>query len=456
MAGPDRYENVGSGIDVTILQLAPSATSAHFYAIGHALIVGGSSPNAVDFFEVSDLTIDCNLGGYSGTAACGAVRVMGNHAKVRRIRVKNWGTLSTSRPCFVITAVTGNPGGAGGLNGVEDCGIEECIADAPYSVSNTGPVTIFHAGGPETASENVSGYGIAPYIRNCFADGGQASPFPNQIQGVSMAWCKAGVVEGNQVHNMMYGGPFQQAMNAQDVVARNNWCKNVNKGIVFGGLGASRGSGALSVTAGVATVSLANSGLALGDIVMLTSSGAFNGIVVTVASANSSQFTFNTALSGSDTVTVNKVFGITESLVIEGNTVELATATSGQLIGIHTQDFAATGVLQGNPAAYVFQSVIVRDNKIRYLDGTPPASGYVGYGIQVNSAANLIVRNNVVDSEPANPIQNARCGSVSYFNNLTSNGTLIQGWDGDTGTLYDELSTEIDDALVIGLFNRKS
>lgn len=450
---------VGSGIDVTILQLAGSASAAHFYAIGHALTTG-SSPNSIDFFEVSDLTVDSNLGAFSaGSAAAGAVRVMGNHAKIRRIRVKNWGTKSTSRPCFVAAVITANPGVTGGLNGVEDCGIEGCIADTPYSISNTGPVTIFHAGGIETASENVTGYGVAPYIRNCFADAGQTPPSAViEIQGLSIAWCKAGIVEGNQMHNMTYGGPFQQTTSAQDIIARNNWCKNVNKGVVLGSMGASRGSGALSVTAGVATVGLTNSQLAVGDIVVLSSSsggGIFNGIVVTVASVNSSQFTFNTTLSGADTVTVYKVFGVTESVLIEGNTVELATATTGVLIGIHNQDFAATGVLQGTPPAYVFQDVIVRDNKVRYLDGTPPAPGYVGYGIQVNSAANLIVRNNVVDSEPANPIRNNRCGSVTYFNDLTSNGTLIQGFNADTNTSYDELSTEADDALLMGFFNRK-
>jgi hypothetical protein len=70
---------VGSGMDVTTLQIAnrqTGSTSARVVAVGHALTAGSPShANLVDFAEVSDLTIDCNLGAQTGTAiACGAVR----------------------------------------------------------------------------------------------------------------------------------------------------------------------------------------------------------------------------------------------------------------------------------------------------------------------------------------------------------------------------------------------
>ncbi|MGH7968755.1 MAG: hypothetical protein ACREIC_08520, partial [Limisphaerales bacterium] len=66
---------VGSGVDVTTLQLAGSSSNAHLYAIGHAVSPGGL-PNLLDYFEVCDLTIDCNLGASTGAStASGAVRV---------------------------------------------------------------------------------------------------------------------------------------------------------------------------------------------------------------------------------------------------------------------------------------------------------------------------------------------------------------------------------------------
>src|SRR5438552_13618862 len=81
---------VGAGIDVTTLQLVGTATAnKHYFAIGHPFSSGGS-PNPMDYFELSDLTVDCNLAGTSNTVACGAVRVAGKHARVRRIKVINW------------------------------------------------------------------------------------------------------------------------------------------------------------------------------------------------------------------------------------------------------------------------------------------------------------------------------------------------------------------------------
>ena len=50
---------------------SPSGTNAHFFAIGHRLNDGESTPSPapVALAEVSDLTVDCNLPN-SGTVAC--------------------------------------------------------------------------------------------------------------------------------------------------------------------------------------------------------------------------------------------------------------------------------------------------------------------------------------------------------------------------------------------------
>jgi hypothetical protein len=190
---------VGSGIDVTVLQLAGGSANAHFYAIGHPVSTGSgpSLANLLDYFEVSDLTIDSNLGAFTGSSpACGAVRVMGNHARVRRLKLINWGTAASSRPCFVVSLVT-----ASDVAWVEDCGIEECIAINPASASssppatNTGPMTVFHAGGTEAPPLTPLADGVAPFIRNCFVDAGESSPFSPEIRGLSMAWCKAGIIK---------------------------------------------------------------------------------------------------------------------------------------------------------------------------------------------------------------------------------------------------------------------
>jgi len=215
---------VGSGIDVTTLKLVnTAATTQRVYAIGHPL-----SSSTVDFFEVSDLTVDCNLSGVSGTTStAGAVRVMGNHSRVVRVKVKNWGNKSTGTPRFVMAMLTGDP--SNNVTGVVNCGIEECIALSPHS-SAVGPMTVLHVGGKETAGTSEEAFGLGPYIRNCFVDCEQTTDFTKDFRALSIAWCKGGIVEGNQVHNAKYGGPYQTATGARDVVVRNNVYRNVYKG----------------------------------------------------------------------------------------------------------------------------------------------------------------------------------------------------------------------------------
>ena len=298
---------VGSGVDVTVLQLASSSTNnTNYYAIGHALSSSGQ-PKSLDLFEVSDLTIDCNFTAFTASSvACGAVRVLGNHARIRRLKLINWGSNdATNRPCFVVSAVT-----ATDLVWVEDCGIEECIAVSPAAGGNTGPVTVFHAGAVESPQLTPQNYGVAPYIRNCFVD---ASPSTLEIRGLSMGWSKAGIIEGNQVHNLTYG-VFQQATSTQDLVIRNNWFKNVNKGVLVGNKGAASTNGTLGKTGSVATVTISGGhNLSIGDFALLNTSGAYNGLVVTVlpTSFSSTVFKFNTSnASSSDTVnSVQKVWG---------------------------------------------------------------------------------------------------------------------------------------------------
>jgi hypothetical protein len=117
---------VGSGINVTTLQMVGAATTnKHYFAIGHPFSSGGQ-PNLMDYFEISGLTIDCNLAGATTQTACGAVRVMGNHARVRQIKVIKWGNKASAPACFVIAVITADPASA--VTGVTDCGIEECIA----------------------------------------------------------------------------------------------------------------------------------------------------------------------------------------------------------------------------------------------------------------------------------------------------------------------------------------
>ncbi len=110
----------------------------------------------------------------------------------------------------------------------------------------------------------------------------------------------------------------------------------------------------------------------------------------------------------------------------------------------------------------MFGDVVIRNNKIRYIDGrtqnAPTGQPMAGTGIQVARAQNLIVQNNVVEIIPAHPLQNFRCaavnGGVKYFNNQTPVGLLVQGYEANYGFNYSELATEAEDAFIMAYLER--
>jgi hypothetical protein len=91
---------------------------------------------------------------------------------------------------------------------------------------------------------------------------------------------------------------------------------------------------------------------------------------------------------------------------------------------------------------------------VRYVDGLPGNAN----GIRVVNAKNLLVRENVVDVTPADPLTNKNCESVDYFENRTPAGKLLRGYN-DTGSSstafsYNELETEAEEAFILGFLKR--
>jgi hypothetical protein len=444
---------LGSGVDVTTLQLVNAGANQTYYAIGHAL---GSSTKA-DYFEVDNLTIDCGLPTGVPSVACGAVRILGDYVKIRRIRAKNWGTTSTARPCYVFALITALPDS--GVAQTSGSGIEDCIVKDPSSsASNTGPGTALHVGSDEEASITNEGFAKGPYIRNCFVDCGVTTPsITGKYRALSMGWCQGGTVEGNQIFNTDIGGPYQDKRSTRDIIVRGNYFKNVARGPWWnlGVLGSELGTSGSFVRSGnVATVSgVSVQGLAVGDRVKIVTSSpaSYSGayVVLTVQSSPA-QFTVNTPVTDPDTdatvTSLKKVFGVSRA-IIEGNEIELAPGVAS-LAAAYIDDNNSTSYPEAPD--YVHGDIFIRDNKSRYIDGVTP-TGTSDLAIQINGAKNLAISNNVIDSANTKPMQNQRCGSVEYFNNKTPAGLLIQGWNIDTSKKYDELETDAEDALILAM-----
>jgi hypothetical protein len=455
---------VGAGMNATTLQLvnanANSPNYSQYFAIGHALTTGSpAAPNPLDFCEVSDLTIDCNLTAQSGNAvACGAIRLMGNHVKVYRVRAINWGTKTSQKSCFVIAVLTGDR--SAGLTEQANVGISDCVAEFPDGNGTAAPITVLHVGGKEAGASDAEAFGKAPYIRNCFVDcGSLASPLTADIRALSMGWCRAGIVEGNHVHNVQFGGPYQEITSTREIVVRNNSYKNVVRGpyLKLGRVNGSVGSGTVSGSGSVATVTLtspATHAFGVGDHIKLTPPPLAGEILVEITEVPSqSSFRYKSALSGSPVslTSVQKVLGA-GNVLVEGNVIELATGGTVEIPAIHVDDGKSdtTPDSSVDTPAYVHTEAIVRSNKIRYLNGDFETS-FKGVGVRVSGSRNAIIRDNVVESGPMNPIKDFRCGTVKYSNNKTPAGALIQGYNGVTNQKYSELETEAEDALVLTL-----
>jgi len=462
---------VGSGIDVTTLKVTgaqdPGSGTRHYWAIGHDLGSGGSR---LDYFEVCDLTIDCDLATQGNSAiAIGGVRLLGSFARVRRVKVVNWGTRSSNLTCLVLAMITADP--IVSTDETKGMSIEECILIDPYEglaplPTNPGRVNVLHVGLKADSGGNLEGEGIGPVIRNCYIDCGKfaalnpaKNPLDFDIRALVMGACKGGVVEGNEIHHVRIGGPYAEKSTIASIIVRDNTYHNVRTGpilmdgqksgttialssVVF----AASGSG-YEVTATTSS----DHKLKLGDRVELVCSpGSLDGLFLVTEIVDQTSFKYfspgptDTLTSG----TLEKVFG-TGKVIIEANTMQLGNDSDGD-VAVQIDDDA----LSSQMPDHVHGDVIVRQNAVSYVDEVFD-SGFTGSGVHVRGAKNVHVRDNVVEVQPTNPLQDLRCGSVNYFNNQGPDGTLIRGYKDDTDQLYNELETDAEDALVLALFNRR-
>ena len=139
---------------------------------------------------------------------------------------------------------------------------------------------------------------------------------------------------------------------------------------------------------------------------------------------------------------------------MEANTFELADLVIGEWgappAAVILSDGVTGQILIPQPPPYVFGDIVVRDNSVRYVDGTTGLY-FSGIAIQVASAKRAILEGNVVECVPPNPISHARSGVLEYFNNSTPSGSLIRGYDSAATTQSSELTTAVEDAYLISI-----
>jgi hypothetical protein len=295
----------------------------------------------------------------------------------------------------------------------------------------------------QTPPATGAGGFITALFQCCSADGGTAA-----------------VVETNRFINTAVAGPYHDTWSSKDITIRNNYHRGVVTG-PYQNLG--------SIDSLRNDISLSNNGL--DSVAILTSQsnhyvvsgetiwvqGArfapYNGFfVVTRLSPTQLQYEMASIPGGSSpypSASYGRLWQLGR-IIIENNWIELAlnilSSGYGPPIAIDFYNSNANVV----PPTFLTLQAVIRRNQIQSLDGVVDGSGFPT-GIWPNNCANGIVEENVIDLNSVNngpAVRQAYSGSVSYFNNETSSGNLIQGNNWNTGLYLDELSTNLDLALV--------
>lgn len=228
---------LGAGSDVTILKLMGAGVvkvgndlvEQHYHAIGMPVVPAVGSTTAISplkHFEVSNLTIDCNMDGQPfrgptstyAKVACGAVRILGSHCRIQNIKTINWGTRSLKESCFAISVIgaSGTPSDASSqpiVNEGFSNGIVDCIAVQPCQNCSR-ETTVMHMAGVKNAGNHAQGFHCGSVIRHNFVDCGFRGADGRPIPGAFISSATSTIVGSTctfvsiRPHNVSRDGGF--------------------------------------------------------------------------------------------------------------------------------------------------------------------------------------------------------------------------------------------------------
>lgn len=92
------------------------------------------------------------------------------------------------------------------------------------------------------------------------------------------------------------------------------------------------------------------------------------------------------------------------------------------------------------------------ENRLIHFEGNPSGPAL---GLAIQGVSEVISRQNIVDLGSPMALSLARCPNVSFLENRSSAGVLVQGWDTVKTLHYSELATQAQDALMYSLINTR-
>jgi len=150
---------VGAGVDLTVIQLnvaSPTANAAYF-------VIGADDADDLSEFEASEMTLDANqsLAAHSSIAA-GGVKAFGTHVLLKRLRIINFGSQTTSQPGVAFATAGAFPGKPQPFDAV----VEECEFELPGQ-NNVRETACISFAGAEGASDGVPAFHKGCVARDC-------------------------------------------------------------------------------------------------------------------------------------------------------------------------------------------------------------------------------------------------------------------------------------------------
>lgn len=119
----------GSGMESTTLKLvdiADAPEDSHLY-----VCFSDSLEGLVNHIEISDITIDANIDGQSGSVKSGCISIFGANCILYRVRAKGWGSKAVTYQEPFAIAVGGTTPAQGDI---EVCYVEKVIIDPPGTI----------------------------------------------------------------------------------------------------------------------------------------------------------------------------------------------------------------------------------------------------------------------------------------------------------------------------------
>jgi hypothetical protein len=285
----------------------------------------------------------------------------------------------------------------------------------------------------------------------------------NEYHGIGTDAGTGAVEEGNRVYGARFGH-YNDTGSTKDVTIRHNYYYDVVCGVYYGmgSLGAATQlASGQSITYDPATniatfATPVAHGLLLKSAVQITGAtvggnpiNPYNGFYEVLDVPTPTTFRYQMSASPGGNADANTgqyaEYWRVRRLVVENNVIELTPTLPGTSasFGILLADYPQRSSLN------LYLQSVIRSNVIHEVNDAADANSV---GIYLWKCENGVTEQNMIDPAVGTAILQYSSGTLEYFGNSTPSGVLLQGYDQQQSRKVDELTTKVEDSLLVSMF----